>query len=65
MKSNGEVKTTMIRTHRHKELAGFVNRAVGYAETAGQVYGAWQAMYHVGRGIGTAVRYAAPLFAAL
>ena len=54
-----------IRGHMHKEPQSYVDRAVGAAETAGKVYGALQTMYHVGRGIGTAVRFAAPLFAAL
>ena len=55
----------MIRTHMHKEPAGFVNRAVGYAEMAGKVYGAAQTLYHVGRAVGTAARYAAPLLGLL
>ena len=49
----------------HKELAGFVNRDVGYAETAGKVYGAAQTLYHVGRAVGTAARCAAPLLGLL
>ena len=55
----------MIRTHMHKEPAGFVNRFTGYAETAGKVYGAAQTLYHVGRAVGTAARYAAPLLGLL
>ena len=58
-------KRTMIRTHMHKEPAGFVNRFTGYAETAGKVYGAAQTLYHVGRAVGTAARYAAPLLGLL
>ena len=53
-----------IRGHMHRE-PGIVDRAVGYAETAGKVYGAAQTLYHVGRGIGTAVRIAAPLLGLL
>jgi hypothetical protein len=49
----------------HKEPAGFVNRLTGYAETAGKVYGAAQTLYHVGRAVGTAARYAAPLLGLL
>ena len=64
-KSNGKETRTMIRTHMHKEPVGFVNRAVGYAEMAGKVYGAAQTLYHVGRAVGTAARYAAPLLGLL
>ena len=64
-KSSAKEKRTMIRTHMHKEPAGFVNRAVGYAETAGKVYGAAQTLYHVGRAVGTAALYAAPLLGLL
>ena len=45
----------------HKEPAGSVNRFTSAAETAGEVYGAAQKLYHVGRAVGTAARYAAPL----
>jgi hypothetical protein len=55
----------MIRAHMHKEPAGLVNRFTGYAETAGKVYGAAQTLYHVGRAVGTAARYAAPLLGLL
>ena len=59
------VKDVMtIRGHMHRE-PGIVDRAVGYAETAGKVYGAAQTLYHVGRGIGTAMRVAAPLLGLL
>jgi hypothetical protein len=50
----------------HKEPPPtFVDRAVGAAETAGKIAGAVSTMYHVGRGIGTAIRVAAPLLAML
>ena len=54
-----------IRGHMHREPASFVDRAVGYAETAGKIYGAAQTLYHVGRAVGTAARVAAPLLALL
>ena len=63
--SNAKEKGTMTRTRMHEEPAGFVNRAGGYAETAGKVYGAVQTLYHVGRAVGTAARYAAPLLGLL
>ena len=49
----------------HREPPSFVDRAVGYAETAGKIYGAVQTMYHVGRAVGSAARVAAPLLALL
>ena len=55
----------MIRTHLHKAPPSFLDRAVGYAETAGKVYGAAQTLYHVGRAVGSAARCAAPLLALL
>ena len=60
-----EKERAMIRTHMHKEPAGLVNRFTGFAETAGKVYGAAQTLYHVGRAVGTAARYAAPLLGLL
>ena len=55
------------RGHMHKEppQPTFVDRAVGAAETAGKIYGAVQTMYHVGRGIGAAIRVASPILALL
>ena len=50
-----------IRTHMHREPPGFVDRLAGYAETTGEVYGAAQTLYHVGRAVGTAARCAAAL----
>ena len=69
-KSNGKEKErererAMIRTHMHRQEPSFVDRAVGYAETAGKVYGAAQTLYHVGRAVGVAARCAAPLLALL
>ena len=57
----------MIRTHMHKAPPppSFLETAVGYAETAGKVYGAAQTLYHVGRAVGSAARCAAPLLALL
>ena len=43
----------------------FVDQAVGYAETAGKLYTAAHTMYHVGRGVATAVRAFAPIAAAM
>jgi hypothetical protein len=54
----------MIR-HMHKEPPSFIDRAVGYADTAGKIYGAAQTMYHIGRAVGTAARVAAPMLALL
>jgi hypothetical protein len=54
-----------IRAHMHKEPPSFVDRFTGYAETAGKIYGAAQTLYHVGRAVGTAARYAAPLLGLL
>ena len=51
-----------VRNHMHKQTS-FVDRAVGYAETAGKIASVVNTMYQVGRGIGTAVRIAAPLLA--
>ena len=66
-KSNGkERKTAMpIRAHMHKQEPSFVERATGYVETAGKIYGAAQTLYHVGRAVGSAARCAAPLLALL
>ena len=60
-----EKERAMIRTHMHKAPPSFLDRAVGYAETAGKVYGAAQTLYHVGRAVGSAARCAAPLLALL
>ena len=63
-KSNGKEKEiAMIRTHMHKAPPSFVDRATGYVETAGKIYGAAQTLYHVGRAVGAAARCAAPLLA--
>ena len=64
-KSKPKETKTMIRTHMHKEPAGFVNRFTSAAETAGKVYGAAQTLFHVGRAVDTAARYAAPLLGLL
>ena len=53
------MKAMPIRGHMHREPPSFVDRAVGYAETAGKIYGAVQTMYHVGRAVGTGPRYRA------
>ena len=60
-----EKEIAMIRTHMHRHEPSFVDRAVGYAETAGKIYGAAQTLYHVGRAVGSAARCAAPLLALL
>ena len=60
-----EKERAMIRTHMHRQEPSFVDRFTGYAETAGKVYGAAQTLYHVGRAVGTAARYAAPLLGLL
>ena len=52
-----------IRTHMHRQEPPFVDRATGYVETAGKIYGAAQTLYHVGRAVGSAARCAAPLLA--
>ena len=56
-----------VRGHMHREPTqpSFVDRAVQGVETAGKLYAAGQTLYHIGRGVGTAMRMAAPLLAAL
>ena len=54
-----------IRAQMHREPPRFVDHFVGYAVTAGKIYGAVLTLYHVGRACGTAVRVALHLLGLL
>ena len=55
------------RGHLHREppQPSWTDKVVSGVETAGKIYGAGQTLYHIGKGIGTVVRIAAPILAAL